>query len=78
MRQQPATIVVSVPPSVTPGDLEKAASLRHLKQAVTHLHDAKLIIESVNKSAAQFIERLIHGTREQIKELDAINNRQDG
>jgi hypothetical protein len=55
-----------------------AASLRHLKQAVTHLHDARLIIEGVNKTAAQFIERLIQGTREQVKELElTINDSQD-
>ncbi len=56
------------------------ASIRHLKQAAHHLHDAKLIIECVNKTAAQFIEGLLHGTREQIRELEAIapNERQDG
>jgi ABC-type transporter Mla subunit MlaD len=51
-----------------------AASLRHLKQAVTHLHDARLIIEGVNKTAAQFIDRLTQGTREQIKELELLIN----
>jgi hypothetical protein len=55
-----------------------AASLRHLKQAVTHLHDARLIIDGVNKNAAHFIERLIQGTREQVKELELlVNDRQD-
>ena len=55
-----------------------AASLRHLKQALTHLHDAKLIIEGVNKTAADFIERLVHATREQIRELEAAKDGQDG
>ena len=55
-----------------------AASLRHLKQALTHLHDAKLIIEGVNKTAAEFIDRLVQGTREQIRELEAAKERPDG
>ena len=55
-----------------------AASLRHLKQALTHLHDAKLIIEGVNKTAAEFIERLVQGTREQIRELEVARDGQDG
>ena len=54
------------------------ATLRHLKQALIHLHDAKLIIEGVNKTAADFIERLVHGTREQIRELEATRDRNDG
>ncbi len=55
-----------------------AASLRHLKQALTHLHDAKLIIEGVNKTAAEFIDRLVHGTREQIRELEAARDGEEG
>ena len=55
-----------------------AASSRHLKQALTHLHDAKLIIEGVNRTAADFIERLVHGTREQIRELEAAKDGHDG
>ena len=56
------------------------ASLRHLKQAAHHLHDAKLIIEGVNKTAAQFIEDLLKGTREQIRDLEVLiaNERHDG
>jgi hypothetical protein len=48
-----------------------AASLRHLKQAVIHLHDAKLIIAGVSKSAAEFIDTIIKATRAQVKELEA-------
>jgi hypothetical protein len=54
-----------------------AATLRHLKQALTHLHDAKLIIETVNGAAAQFIGTLITATREQIRALELVNNRKD-
>jgi hypothetical protein len=54
-----------------------AATIRHLKQAVTHLHDAKLIIETVNKTAAEFIERLVQATRQQVRELELINNGQE-
>ena len=57
-----------------------AASLRHLKQAAHHLNDAKLVIEGVNKTAAQFIEGLLQSTREQIRELEVLiaNDRHDG
>lgn len=50
-----------------------AATLRHLKQALHHLHDAKLIIEGVNKTAAHFIDALMQGTRDQIRELEVIS-----
>ncbi len=53
------------------------ASIRHLKQAAHHLLDAKLIIEGVNKTAAQFIEGLLKGTREQIRDLEVIAANED-
>jgi hypothetical protein len=53
-----------------------AASLRHLKQAVTHLHDAKLIIETIDKTAAQYIEQLVRATRDQIKRFEQLNDGQ--
>lgn len=53
-----------------------AASLRHLKQALTHLHDARLIIEAIDKTAAHYIEQLVHATREQIKRLENLNDSQ--
>ena len=53
-----------------------AAALRHLKQAVTHLHDAKLIIEAIDKAAAHYIEQLMHATRDQIRRLEHVNDNQ--
>jgi hypothetical protein len=53
-----------------------AASLRHLKQAVTHLRDAKLIIEAIDKAAAHYIEQLMQATRDQIRRLEHINDNQ--
>jgi hypothetical protein len=50
-----------------------AASLRHLKQAVTHLHDAKLIIEVIDKAAASYIEQLLRPTRDLVKHLEEFN-----
>lgn len=41
-----------------------AATLRHLKQAFTHLHDARLIVEGVDKATAQVIGELLQATRE--------------
>ena len=52
-----------------------AASLRHLKQAVIHLHDAKLIIAGLSQSAAEFIDTIIRATRAQVKELEASLSR---
>lgn len=49
-----------------------AASLRHLKQAIIHLHDAKLIIETVDKAAAEYIELLVRATRDQTKRLEQV------
>lgn len=54
-----------------------AASIRHLKQAATHLHDAKLIIGTVNTRAAEFIERLLQATREQVRELELLHDKRD-
>jgi hypothetical protein len=53
-----------------------AAALRHLKQAVTHLHDAKLIVEAIDKAAAHYIEQLIQAAREQIRRLEHVNDNQ--
>jgi hypothetical protein len=47
--------------------------LRHLKQAVTHLHDAKLIIEVIDKAAASYIEQLLRPTRDLVKHLEEFN-----
>ncbi len=49
-----------------------AASLRHLKQAVTHLHDAMLIIQAIDKATAHYIEQLIGASRDQIKLLEQL------
>ncbi len=57
---------------------QTAAALRHLKQAVTHLHDARLIIEGADKTTAQYIGELIHATREQIKRIELIINNSQG
>jgi hypothetical protein len=54
-----------------------AASLRHLKQALTHLDDAKLTIEAIDKTAAQYIEQLLVATREQIRRLELANHNQN-
>ena len=53
-----------------------AATLRHLKQSVTHLHDAKLIIEVIDKAAAQYIEQLVRATRDQIKRFEQLDDNQ--
>ncbi len=53
-----------------------AATLRHLKQALTHLHDAKLIIEAIDKAAANYIEQLVRATRDQIKHFEQLNDNQ--
>jgi hypothetical protein len=46
------------------------AGLLHLKQAVSHLHNAKLIIEAIDETASHSIEQLIRATRDQIKRLE--------
>jgi hypothetical protein len=51
-----------------------AATLRHLKEALIHLHDAKLIIEVIDKTAAHYIEQLLQATRDQIKRLEGVND----
>ena len=53
-----------------------AATLRHLKQAFIHLHDARLIIENVDKATAQVIGDL--ATREQIRRLGLFINSSQG
>lgn len=55
-----------------------AATLWHLKQAITHLHDARLIIEGADKSAAQTIGELMHATREQIRRLELLMGNSHG
>jgi hypothetical protein len=53
-----------------------AASLRHLKQALTHLHDARLIVETIDKAAADYIEQLVRATRDQIKRFEQLTDSQ--
>jgi hypothetical protein len=55
-----------------------AASLRHLKQAVTHLHDARLIIEVIDQTAAQYIEQLARAIRDQVKRFEQQLNDTQG
>ncbi len=50
-----------------------SASLHHLKQALSHLHNAKLIIEPADKVAAQSIEELVRATQSQIKRLEQLS-----
>jgi hypothetical protein len=42
---------------------------------VTHLHDAKLLIEGVDKNVAHYIGELVHATREQIRRLELTNDK---
>ena len=51
-----------------------AATLRHLKEALTHLHDAALIIEGIDKATAQAIAELVKATRHQIKQIEFAND----
>jgi hypothetical protein len=47
-----------------------AATLRHLKQALTHLHDTRFIIEGIDKIAAATIDQLVRATCDQIKRFE--------
>jgi hypothetical protein len=64
--------------SSPPMHAQIAATLRHLKQAFTHLHDARLIIENVDKATAQVIGDLAQATREQIRRLELFINSSQG
>jgi hypothetical protein len=50
-----------------------AATLRHLKEALTHLHDARLIIGGFDKLVAANLEILVRATREEIRKLEQTN-----
>jgi len=51
-------------------DAQIDASLLHLRQAVSHLHNARLVIEAIDKTAAHCIDQLIKATRDQIQRLE--------
>jgi HEPN domain-containing protein len=50
------------------------STLLHLRQAVSHLHNAKLIIEAIDKAASHSIEQLIRAARDQIKHLEQLSS----
>ncbi len=45
-------------------------------EALTHLHDAKLIIGAIDKAAANYIDQLVRATRDQIKHFEQLNDNQ--